>query len=102
MPPSACSKRPRRCATAPEKAPFSWPNSSLSTSSAGTAAQFIFTKGWARRGDSSWMARATSSLPVPFSPRIRMGTSAGAARSTSARSAAIAGVSPMSASSSCQ
>ena len=74
---------------APEKAPFSWPKSSLSTSSAGTAAQFIFTKGCSRRGDSSWMARATSSLPVPFSPRISTGTSEGAARSTSARSAAM-------------
>ena len=38
---------------APENAPFSWPNSSLSTSSAGTAAQFIFTNGPARRGERS-------------------------------------------------
>ena len=88
VPPSACSKRPRRWATAPENAPFSWPKSSLSTSSAGTAAQFIFTNGCSRRGERSWTARATSSLPVPFSPRIRMGTSAGAARSTRARRAA--------------
>ena len=37
MPPSACSKRPRRCASAPVNAPFSWPNSSDSSRSAGIA-----------------------------------------------------------------
>ncbi len=66
------------------------------------AAQFIFTKGWARRGDSSWIARAISSLPVPFSPRMRMAASAPATRSTRSRTAAMAEESPMSASSSCQ
>ena len=65
MPPSAVSKVPLRSETAPVKAPFTWPNISLSTSSAGTAAQFIWTKALSRRGDSAWIARATSSLPVP-------------------------------------
>ena len=37
-------------------------------SSAGMAPQFTATKGMAERGESSWMARATSSLPVPDSP----------------------------------
>ncbi len=68
MPPSASSKRPRRCWVAPVNAPFSWPKSSLSTSSRGSAAQFTFTSGRSRRGLRSWIARATSSLPVPVSP----------------------------------
>ena len=47
---------------------LAWPNSSDSTSSAGMAPQFTATKGRAARGESSWRARATSSLPVPDSP----------------------------------
>ncbi len=70
VPPWASSKRPRRAAMAPVKAPFSWPNSSLSSSSAGMAPQLMGTKGPALRVDSSWMALATTSLPVPDSPRI--------------------------------
>ena len=50
------------------KAPRTWPKSSDSISSAGMAPQFTATKGMAARGESSWMARATSSLPVPDSP----------------------------------
>jgi len=42
---SANSKRPIFCAIAPVKAPFSWPNSSLSSRSNGIAAQFSFMKG---------------------------------------------------------
>jgi hypothetical protein len=34
----------------------------------GMAAQFTSTNGFAARGECLWMARATSSLPVPFSP----------------------------------
>ena len=70
VPPSAISKRPLRVARAPVNAPFSWPNSSLSSSSAGIAPQLIGTNGRSRRGEASWMARATTSLPVPDSPRI--------------------------------
>ncbi len=69
VPPSASSKRPLRVATAPVNAPFSWPNSSLSSSSAGIAPQLTATKGRLRRGLASWIARATTSLPVPDSPR---------------------------------
>ena len=43
MPLCASSKRPFFCCTAPVKAPRSWPNSSLSTSVAGSAPQFTFT-----------------------------------------------------------
>ena len=70
VPPSASSNFPSRSANAPVKLPFMWPNSSLSISSPGIAAQFTSTNGPWARGDSAWIARATSSLPVPFSPRI--------------------------------
>ena len=50
MPPSAISKRPLRALIAPVKAPFSWPNSSLSSNSAGMAPQLIATNGLSRRG----------------------------------------------------
>ena len=83
VPPSALSNVPRRSATAPVNAPFTWPNISLSMSSAGTAAQFICTKGRSRRGESAWMARATSSLPVPRSPEIMTRARVGATISTS-------------------
>ena len=49
VPWSASSKRPIFCAIAPVNAPFSWPNSSLSSSPVGMAAQFTFTNGcWLR------------------------------------------------------
>src|SRR5690348_12976194 len=70
VPPFACSKRPMLRAVAPVKAPFSWPNSSLSISSRGIAAMLIATKGPERRFPKSCSARATSSFPVPLSPVI--------------------------------
>ena len=69
MPPSASSKRPFLRECAPVKAPRSWPNSSDSNSGSGSAAQLTLTNGIAARGELWWMARATSSLPVPDSPR---------------------------------
>jgi len=45
VPPFACSNFPKCCFTAEVKAPFSWPNSSLSISSDGIAAQFTSIKG---------------------------------------------------------
>ena len=71
VPPSAISKRPLRVVMAPVKEPFSWPNSSLSSSSAGMAPQLTATNGRWRRGLAAWMARAAISLPVPDSPRMR-------------------------------
>jgi len=68
VPPSASSKRPNRLAMAPLKAPFSWPNSSLSTNPAGKAAQLTLMSGLSLRLLVEWMARAISSLPVPVSP----------------------------------
>jgi hypothetical protein len=39
----------------------------------GSAAQLISMNGALARGPAWWQARATSSLPVPVSPRIRIG-----------------------------
>ena len=62
---------PARAATAPVNAPFSWPNSSLSSSVSGERGA-VDARRTARRarGWRSWSARATSSLPVPLSPRM--------------------------------
>ena len=70
VPPSACSKRPRRIACAPVNAPRSWPKSSLSRRSFGIAAVLIAMNGFAARGLCRCRARATSSFPVPDSPVI--------------------------------
>ena len=70
MPPSASSKRPRRLAVAPVKAPLTWPNSSDSISGSGIAAQLTLIRGISRCALLAWIARATSSLPVPVSPVI--------------------------------
>ena len=48
--PSATSKRPNCLAWAPVKAPFSWPNSSLSMRFEGSVAQFTFTNARSLRG----------------------------------------------------
>ena len=55
---------------APVNAPRSWPNSSLSSSASDSAAQLMATSGRAARGEAAWMARASTSLPTPVSPRI--------------------------------
>ena len=68
VPPLASSKRPRRARMAPVKAPRAWPKSSLSSRVSVMAAQLTGTNGWALRRLPAWMARATSSLPVPDSP----------------------------------
>ena len=73
VPPSAASNDPARAATAPVNAPRAWPNSSPSISELASAAQSTTTNGPAARDDASWIARATSSLPVPVSPRISTG-----------------------------
>ena len=71
-----------RCAMAPVNAPFSWPNSSLSSRPVGMAAQFSLTNVRPRRPLRLWMARAISSLPVPVSPWINTVESVGATIST--------------------
>ena len=72
-PPWARRNNPGESATAPVKAPFLWPNSSDSTSSAGSAAQLTGTKGLSACGLEKWIARAINSLPVPDSPVITTG-----------------------------
>src|SRR5262249_24721303 len=49
---------------------FSWPNSSEAISEGWIAPQFTLTSGRDDRSESAWIARATSSLPVPVSPTI--------------------------------
>ena len=68
MPPSATSISPFLLLSAPVKAPRTWPNSSDSSSVSGTAPQLTATNGRSRRSELKWIARATSSLPVPDSP----------------------------------
>jgi hypothetical protein len=68
VPPSAFWNFPILVSWALVKLPLMCPNSSLSISSSGMAAQFTSTNGCAARGLSAWMAWATSSLPVPLSP----------------------------------
>ena len=96
VPPSACSNLPTCLAAAPVNAPFSCPKSSDSINSAGTAAQFNVMKGCPCRGDFSWMARATNSLPVPVSPRMQTRVSLAATRSICSNNFFIAGPEPTS------
>ena len=70
MPACAAASRPSRSRVASVNAPRTWPNSSSSISASGIAAQLTTTNGASRRGDELWIVRATSSLPVPLSPKI--------------------------------
>ncbi len=89
VPVSATSNLPRRSDTAPVNAPRAWPNSSLSISSSGMAAQLTSMNGPARRRLIAWMLRATSSLPVPFSPKISTRPLVGAAIAICSRNCAM-------------
>ena len=94
VPPSACSKRPRRDACAPVKAPRSWPKSSDSSRSFGIAAVLIATNGPAARGEWRCSARATSSLPVPDSPVMSTVTFDCDSRPMARKTSCIAGAWP--------
>ena len=83
MPPFAVSNRPRLADTAPVKAPRAWPNSSDSSSDSVSAVQLTGTNGAPARGECVWMARATSSLPVPDSPSTSTVAVDAATRATS-------------------
>ena len=89
VPPCASSKRPLRSPAAPVKAPFSWPNSSLSSKLSVSAAQFTLMKAASLRGLRKWMARAIASLPVPLSPRSSTVAREGAAWCTSTNTCCI-------------
>ncbi len=98
VPPSAATNLPVWRRSAPVKLPFSWPKSSDSISSSGIAAQLTWTNGRSRRGEWRWMARATSSLPVPLSPVMRTVAGVGAAFSIVSRRRFIARALPIKAS----
>ncbi len=95
MPPCARSKAPFTCFTAPVKAPFSCPNSVLSTRFSGSAAQLMEMKGPSLRSLRLWTVRARSSLPVPDSPWMRTAARVGATTCTVSRIRRSASLSPM-------
>ena len=96
VPVSASSNRPSRRSAAPVKAPFSWPNNSLSSRLSGSAPTFTAMNGLLRRFDSMWIARATSSFPVPLSPSMSTVLDTGAICSTCTITSRIPSLSPMS------
>ena len=82
----------RRCrARRPVNAPRAWPNSSLSSSSALRLGQLTVTNGPSARRLQAWMARASTPLPVPLSPRISTVASVGATRRASSRTPPTSG-----------
>ena len=83
VPRSLLRTNPARSSMAPVKALLRWPNSSDSP-------QFTATNG-PGRPESSWMADAISSFPVPLSPRTSTGTRERANATTRCRVAANAG-----------
>ena len=94
VPPSASSNRPSRRSAAPVNAPFSWPNSSLSSSVSGSAPQLTAMNALPRREDRSCSAFATSSLPVPDSPWISTVLDTGAICSMRTSTSWIGALSP--------
>ena len=92
VPWSAISNRPRfPLASAPEKAPFSYPKSSDSSRFAEIAAQLTFTNGLSLRLLNWWISSATTSLPAPDSPVSKIVADVGAARFTSKCTCCMAG-----------
>ena len=77
------------------KSPRTWPNSSVSISVDGRAAQLTLTNGRWRRVLRLCTARANSSLPVPVSPSSITDASVGATSWTRASAMRSAGLSPM-------
>jgi hypothetical protein len=95
VPPSAARTLPSTRRVAVECAPGSAPNSSLSTSSRGRAAQFSSTNGLSRRLLLSWITRLSADFPVPVGPVSNTGRSRSATRAVSRRVSAIAALRPM-------
>ena len=94
VPPSACSNLPARSFIALVKLPFVCPNSSLSISSLGMAAQFTSTIGFFARLLFSCIICATTSLPVPLAPVIITRASVPATFSMISRTRSMAALSP--------
>ncbi len=78
VPPSASSNRPERSALASVKAPFTWPNISLSNTLSGRPPALTEMKDFSARFDQSCIRRASRLLPVPGSPVISTLASDGA------------------------
>ena len=82
-------------AIAPVNEPRVWPNSSDSRTLSVSAPQLIGTNGREARRPFVWIARATSSFPVPLSPTIRTGAAALAAWAICLYTASMPAVRPM-------
>ena len=95
MPPSASANLPFLVAVAPVNAPRTWPKSSDSSSVSGIAAQLTLMSGMSRCALRSWIARATSSLPVPVSPVMSTVLLVSATRSARRMMSSIARLRPM-------
>ena len=87
----AARKKPSPPDDAPVNAPFWCPNSIASSMLSGSAAQLIATNGPFLRGELLWIARASTSLPVPVGPLMSTVISASATRSASASKARLSG-----------
>ena len=85
----AASNFPIRLLWAPVKAPFSCPNNSLSMSDSESAAQLTRMYSLLDRGLDWWISRATTSFPVPLSPRISTGALLFATRAAVLRTSSI-------------
>ena len=95
VPLSAISNRPLRSVLAPVNAPLTCPNSSLSSSVSVSPAQLTGLNGLSRRSEFMWIARASSSLPVPEGPSIRTEIFVGATRRTTSKMPCIVGLTPL-------
>ncbi len=76
------------------KAPRTWPNSSLSSSVAGTAALLTISIGPSLRRLLLWMAWATISLPVPLGPQMSTPASLGATLRMRRKTSCMGALSP--------
>ena len=70
VPPSALRMKPSVAQSAPVNAPLRWPNNWDSTRVSFNVAQSTARNGLFERGLHAWIYRATSSLPLPDSPRM--------------------------------
>ena len=91
----ATSIRPAFDFLASVKAPFSNPNSSLSNNCSGILPRSMVTNGLPYRGEQRYRSLAITSLPVPFSPRIRMLASVLLSLLMVVKTSCIAGDSPI-------
>jgi hypothetical protein len=94
VPPLARSNFPRRCLVAPVKAPASWPKSSLSMSSLGSAAQLSFSSGPFARGRERVDRARDELLPGPALARSRARSPRSWRARRSARRASSSGALP--------